>query len=85
MKILRSRLIERKIQELEEEQSRLKGQHVAVGWGNRIRSYVLHPYTMVTDHRTEHSSSNIQAVLEGEIEPFIQAYLHQQLGETSAQ
>ena len=81
MKILRARLAERAMREREEEQSRLKGEHVAAGWGNRIRSYVLQPYTMVTDHRTEHSTGNVQAVLEGEIEPFIEAYLHQQLGE----
>jgi len=81
MKILRARLAELAMREREEEQSRLKGEHVAAGWGNRIRSYVLQPYTMVTDHRTEHSTGNAQAVLEGEIEPFIEAYLHQQLGE----
>lgn len=84
MKILRARLIERAIREHEDEQARLKGEHVAAGWGNRIRSYVLQPYTMVTDHRTEHSTGNVQAVLEGEIEPFIEAYLHQQLGESDA-
>jgi peptide chain release factor 2 len=81
MKILRGRLSERALREREEEQSKLKGDHVAAGWGNRIRSYVLHPYTMVTDHRTEYSTGNIQAVLSGEIDPFIEAYLHQQLGE----
>ena len=84
MKILRARLIERKILEREEEQARIKGEHVNPGWGNRIRSYVLHPYTMVTDHRTEHSTGNIQAVLDGEIGPFIEAYLQQQLGEAHA-
>ncbi|HET9016073.1 MAG TPA: peptide chain release factor 2 [Thermomicrobiaceae bacterium] len=81
MKILRARLAELAVRQREEEQARLKGEHVAAGWGNRIRSYVLQPYTMVTDHRTEHSTGNVQAVLEGEIEPFIEAYLHQQLGE----
>lgn len=81
MKILRARLVELKLREREEEQSRIKGDHVAVGWGNRIRSYVLHPYTMVSDHRTEYSTGNIQAVLEGEIDPFVEAYLHWQLGE----
>ncbi len=81
MKILRARLTEMVIREREEEQSKLKGDHIAAGWGNRIRSYVLHPYTMVTDHRTEYSTGNIQAVLSGELDPFIEAYLHQQLGE----
>lgn len=84
-KILRARLTELALREREEEQARLKGEHVAVGWGNRIRSYVLQPYTMVTDHRTEYSTGNVQAVLEGEIEPFIQAYLHQQLGESNGE
>ncbi|MDI3338916.1 MAG: peptide chain release factor 2 [Sphaerobacter sp.] len=81
MKILRARLTELALRQRAEEQAKLKGEHVAVGWGNRIRSYVLQPYTMVTDHRTEYSTSNVQAVLEGEIDPFIEAYLHQQLGE----
>jgi peptide chain release factor 2 len=81
LKILRARLIERAIRAREEEQSKLKGDHVAAGWGNRIRSYVLQPYTMVTDHRTEFSTSNVQAVLEGELEPLIEALLHQRLGD----
>ncbi len=85
MKILRARLTELAFREREEEQAKLKGDHVAAGWGNRIRSYVLQPYTMVTDHRTEHSTGNIQAVLSGELDPFIEAYLHQQLGEENAQ
>lgn len=81
MKILKARLLELKIRQRQEEQARLKGKPVVTGWGNRIRSYVLHPYTMVTDHRTEVSTPNIQAVLEGEIDPFIEAYLHQQAAE----
>jgi peptide chain release factor 2 len=81
MKILRAKLIEQAIRAREEEQSKLKGDHVASGWGNRIRSYVLQPYTMVTDHRTEYSTSNAQAVLEGELGELIESYLHQQLGE----
>lgn len=85
MKILRARLTELAIRKREEEQAKLKGEHVAVGWGNRIRSYVLQPYTMVTDHRTEYSTSNVQAVFEGEIDPFIEAYLHQQLGAADEQ
>ncbi len=85
MKILRARLAELAFREREEEQSKIKGDHVAAGWGNRIRSYVLHPYTMVTDHRSEFSTGNIQAVLSGEIDQFIEAYLHQQLGEENGQ
>ncbi len=65
-----------------DELSRLKGEHTAAGFGNRIRSYVLHPYTQVTDHRTAVSVGDIQAVLDGAIDPFIDAYLHQQLSRT---
>jgi peptide chain release factor 2 len=85
MKILRARLLERRIQEEDAERARLKGDHTAAGFGNRIRSYVLQPYTQVTDHRTNVSVGDVQAVLDGEIDPFIDAYLHQQLGqETTA-
>ncbi len=79
MKILRARLLERKMNEEADERSRIKGEHTAAGFGNRIRSYVLHPYTQVTDHRTELSVGDTQAVLDGAIDPFIEAYLHQQL------
>jgi peptide chain release factor 2 len=81
MKLLRAKLIELSIREREEEQAKLKGEHIASGWGNRIRSYVLQPYTMVTDHRTEFSTSNAQGVLEGDLSDLIDAYLHQKLGE----
>lgn len=81
-KILRARLLERKLNAEAEERSRIKGEHVGAGFGgNRIRSYVLHPYTMVTDHRTDTSVSDAQAVLNGEIEVFIDAYLKSQMGE----
>src|SRR3954451_20993878 len=84
MKILRARLLERKMNEEADERSRIKGEHTAAGFGNRIRSYVLHPYTQVTDHRTEVSVGDTQAVLDGAIDPFIEAYLHQQLSEARA-
>ncbi|MCC6943299.1 MAG: peptide chain release factor 2 [Thermomicrobiales bacterium] len=82
MKILRARLLERKLQAETDERNRLKGTHTAAGFGNRIRSYVLHPYTLVNDHRTETSVGDVYAVLEGEIDPFIDAYLHQQIGQS---
>ncbi len=84
MKILRARLLERKMQEEADERSKLKGEHTAAGFGNRIRSYVLHPYTLVTDHRTEASVGDIQAVLNGELDPFIEAYLQQSIGQENA-
>jgi peptide chain release factor 2 len=75
-KLLRARLLERKLAAEAEELTRLKGSHTAAGFGNRIRSYVLHPYTMVTDHRTETSVGDAHGVLNGEIDLFIDAYLH---------
>lgn len=75
MRILASRLLERRLEEREIEQARLKGEHVEAGWGNQIRSYVLHPYTMVKDHRTNFESSNTTGVLNGEIDQFMQEYL----------
>jgi peptide chain release factor 2 len=84
MKILRSRLLEIELEKREAEQARLKGKHVEAGWGNQIRSYVLQPYQMVKDHRTEMEMGNAQAVLDGELEPFMDAYLRQQVGEQVA-
>lgn len=81
MRILRGRLYELERQKREEEQARLKGEHVEAGWGNQIRSYVLHPYKMVKDHRTGHEVGNAEAVLDGRLDDFIEAYLSQMLGE----
>jgi peptide chain release factor 2 len=75
MKILRARLLERRIAEREAELAELKGEHVGAGWGNQIRSYVLHPYQMVKDHRTDVETSNTGAVLDGDLDAFMQAEL----------
>ncbi len=80
MKILRSRLLEKHLAEQAAESARLKGKHVAAGWGNQIRSYVLHPYKMVKDHRTDYQVGNTDAVLDGDLEGFITAYIRQVLG-----
>ncbi len=80
MRILRGRLYDLERQKREEEQARLKGVHVEAGWGHQIRSYVLHPYKMVKDHRTDYEVGNAEAVLDGRIDDFIEAALRQSVG-----
>ncbi|HEX9988216.1 MAG TPA: peptide chain release factor 2 [Chloroflexia bacterium] len=80
MRVLRGRLWELEEARRAEEQARLKGEHVSVGWGSQIRSYVLHPYNLVKDHRTGHEDTNPSAVLDGNIDGFIEAYLKWKLG-----
>jgi len=75
MRILRSRLLELELERQAEEKAKLKGKRIEAGWGNQIRSYVLHPYKMVKDHRTDYETGNAEAVLAGEIDDFITAYL----------
>ena len=75
MRILRARLLKRQNDERAEEIERLRGERVNAEWGNQIRSYVLHPYKSVKDHRTNLQSTNPDAVLNGAIDPFIEAYL----------
>ena len=75
MRILRARLLELKQAEREEERAVLRGEYTKAEWGSQIRSYVLHPYQMVKDHRTEYETGNTQAVLDGELDDFMVAYL----------
>lgn len=75
LKILKAQLLERELEKKAEEQAKLKGEHITAGWGNQIRSYVLHPYKMVKDHRTTYETSNPDAVLDGYIDGFLMAYL----------
>jgi peptide chain release factor 2 len=75
IRVLKARLLERALEEKEAEVRKLKGEHVEAGWGNQIRSYVLHPYQMVKDLRTGHETGNTQAVLDGDLDAFMQAEL----------
>ncbi len=80
MRILRAKLLKRQDDERAEELARLRGERTNPEWGHQIRSYVLHPYKSVKDHRTNLQSTNPDGVLEGEIDPFIEAYLMHKLG-----
>jgi peptide chain release factor 2 len=75
MKVLRARLLERRVEERERELAQLRGEHVEAGWGNQIRSYVLHPYQMVKDHRTSYETSATNDVLDGDLDAFMLAEL----------
>jgi len=80
LRILHARLLELERVRKEKEESRLKGERIEAGWGNQIRSYVLHPYKMVKDHRSGFEVGNAEAVLEGELDGFINAYLRSMVG-----
>jgi len=80
LKILRARLMELEMKRRAEEQARLKGEHVPAAWGNQIRSYVLHPYKLVKDHRTGYETTDPEAVLDGDLEGLLSAYLLSTLG-----
>ena len=77
-KIFKARLLERALEEREAEIRQIKGKHVEAGWGNQIRSYVLHPYQMVKDHRTGYETGNTSAVLDGDLDAFISAELERE-------
>src|SRR5690606_4631531 len=80
LKILKAQLFDLERRKQEAEISRLKGEDVDAGWGNQIRSYVLQPYRMVKDHRTEKETGNVNAVLDGDLDGFMEAYLRERLG-----
>ena len=75
MQMLKAKLFLLKQQEAEAKLSGIRGEVTDIGWGNQIRSYVMQPYTMVKDHRTNEETGNVDAVLDGDIDPFINAYL----------
>lgn len=80
MRVLRARLLERELQRKREERARLRGEYRQADFGNQMRTYYLHPYTLVKDHRTDYETSDVQAVLDGDIDPFIEAYLRSNIG-----
>ncbi len=84
MNILKSQLFDLERRKQEAEMAELKGEDVDAGWGSQIRSYVLHPYKMVKDHRTNYETGNTQAVLDGRLDDFMEAYLKHTLGEVAA-
>jgi peptide chain release factor 2 len=86
LKILRARLYQLKKSELEQEKSAIEKNKKDISWGNQIRSYVFQPYTLVKDHRTKYEDSNIQAVMDGDIDGFLRAYLaYKTIGENKKQ
>ena len=81
LRILRSRLFQQELARRAEERARLKGQRISAEWGSQIRSYTLHPYRLVKDHRTGYESGNADAVLAGDLDGFIKAYLRSGIGQ----
>lgn len=75
MRVLKAKILELREEEREKELAALRGKHQAIAWGSQIRSYVFQPYTLVKDHRTGFETGNVQAVMDGEIDSFIRAYL----------
>ena len=80
MRILMARLLKKRMEERAQELALIRGERLATEWGSQIRSYVLHPYKLVKDHRTDHQTTNADAALDGDIDGFIQAYLRSTMG-----
>ena len=80
LKVLQARLLDMQRVKEAEERARLKGEHQSAAWGNQIRSYVLHPYRMVKDHRTGAETANTTTVLDGDLDKFMEAYLRSRIG-----
>jgi len=78
LKLLKAKLFELKLREQEAEMDALRGEQKEIAWGSQIRSYIFHPYSLVKDHRTNVEIGNVDAVMDGKIEPFIYAFLQQQ-------
>jgi peptide chain release factor 2 len=80
MKILKSQLYELELRKQQEEQAIIEGEKKKIEWGSQIRSYTLHPYKLIKDHRTDHETGNVQVVLDGDLNAFIKSYLMQYAG-----
>ncbi|HZQ36351.1 MAG TPA: peptide chain release factor-like protein, partial [Dehalococcoidia bacterium] len=80
MKVLRAWLVEQELERQADERAKLKGEHVAAGWGNQIRSYVLHPYKLVKDLRSGYETTDPNAVLDGDLDPLMRAFLRWDIG-----
>jgi peptide chain release factor 2 len=79
MKMLKAKLYQRKIEEQQAQLDEIRGEQKEIGWGSQIRSYVFHPYSMVKDHRTSTEVGNVHAVMDGDLDPFIDAYLRSKI------
>lgn len=79
LKMLKSKLYQLEIEKQKQELAEIRGEQMEIGWGSQIRSYVFHPYSMVKDHRTDVETGNTQAVMDGEIDMFIDGYLRAQM------
>ena len=75
MRILKSQLYELELRKLQEEQAKIEGEKKKIEWGSQIRSYTLHPYKLVKDHRTGYETGNVGAVLDGDLNDFIKSFL----------
>lgn len=84
MKMLKAKLYQRLLEEKVSEHQKLEEQKLDIGWGSQIRSYIFHPYNLVKDHRTKEEIGNIQSVMDGEINPFIRAYLLKNMEKTTS-
>jgi peptide chain release factor 2 len=79
MKMLKAKLYQKKLDEQQAQLNEIRGEQKEIGWGSQIRSYVFHPYSMVKDHRTTTEVGNVQAVMDGDLDPFIDSYLRSKI------
>lgn len=75
MNMLKAKLYQKELEEKQKEMDEIRGEQKEIGWGSQIRSYVFHPYSMVKDHRTNYETGNTDAVMDGDLDPFIESYL----------